>query len=87
MTTTNLQADARTNMDAGPQKCLVCDKEIGDGNWFCRIPREDKPAVVLCCPGCAIRYFDKLHLATNGDVLDRAVGERNMHSFMDGDEP
>jgi len=86
MTTTNLQANARPDVDTAQQKCFVCKEEIVDGHWFCRIPREDKPAVVLCCPRCALRYFDTLHPATNGDELDRAAGERNGHFLMDGEK-
>ncbi len=85
MTTTNLQANARPGVDAAQQKCLVCDKEIGDGAWFCKIPRKEKPTAVLCCPGCALRYFDSLHPTTNGDELDRAVGERSLHFLVNGE--
>jgi hypothetical protein len=87
MTTTNLQAIARPGVDAAQQKCLFCDKEIGDGAWFCKIPREKKPTVVLCCPRCALRYFDTLPPATNGDEPDRAAGERSVHFLMDGEKP
>jgi hypothetical protein len=87
MTTANLQADARPGADAAQRKCAVCAKEIGDGTWFCKISREKAPAVVLCCPRCALRYFDTLQPATNGDELDRVAGDRNMHFLMEGEKP
>jgi hypothetical protein len=90
MTTTDAQANARLGgaaAGAAPQKCLVCDKEIGDGAWFCKIPREKKPIVMMCCPGCALRYFDTLHPPMNGDELDRAANERSLRFLMDGEKP
>ena len=87
MTAANLQANARSNADTAQQKCLVCDKEIVDGRWFCRIPREEKPTVVFCCPRCALRYFDTVHPTTNGEGLDRAGYERSLHFLMDGEKP
>ena len=44
-------------IDDSPHKCFTCDKEIADGGWFCRLPRGGT-RIVLCSPGCAIRYFD-----------------------------
>jgi hypothetical protein len=69
------------------QKCFVCDGEIMDGGWFCKIPREEKPIVVLCCPPCALGYFDSLHPAANGDELDRATCEQSLHFLLDAEKP
>jgi len=66
------------------QKCLVCGREIVDGRWFCKIPREEKPTVVLCCPGCALRYFDTLRPKSKGDEQDRATCEQSLHFLADG---
>jgi hypothetical protein len=85
MTAANLEANARPGADTAPQKCLVCNKEIVDGHWFCKIPREDKPTVTLCCPRCALRYFDSLHSTTNGDELDRAACGQSVHFLVDGE--
>jgi hypothetical protein len=74
-------------MDAAQQKCLVCDKEIRDGAWFCKIPREEKPTVVLCSSRCALRYFDSLHPTANSDELDRAAFERSVRFLVDGEKP
>jgi hypothetical protein len=86
MTTTDAQASARP-AEIAQQKCFVCDKEIVDGRWFCRIPREKKPTVVLCCPRCALGYFDTLHPTTNGDELDRAAYERSVHFLVNREMP
>jgi hypothetical protein len=44
--------------------CVVCQKPIVDGQWFCRVPQKnDRVAdaqgtkLLLCSPGCAYRYF------------------------------
>jgi hypothetical protein len=87
MTTANLQTDARPDVDAASQKCFACHEEIVDGRWFCKIPREDKPTVVLCCPGCALRYFDSLLPAPNGDDSDRVACERSLRFLMNGEMP
>src|SRR5271166_4723548 len=76
MTTTDAQANARLGgaaAGAAPQKCFVCDREIVDDRPFCKILREEEPTVTLCCPRCALCYFDSLHPTTNGDELDRAA--------------
>jgi len=41
-------------------RCFVCEKEIADGNWFCRVPRQGA-RVALCSSWCALRYFDNVH--------------------------
>jgi hypothetical protein len=87
MTAANLQVDSPTSVDSALQKCHVCDKEIGDAPRFCRILRQEKPAVVLCSPRCALRYFDTLRPAPNGDESDRAACERSFHFVMDGEMP
>jgi hypothetical protein len=69
------------------QKCFACDQEIADGPWFCKVPREGKRIAVLCCPRCALRYFDSLHPAANGDELDRANYEQNLHFLVDAEKP
>jgi hypothetical protein len=87
MTTTNLQANARSGADTAPQKCLVCDSEMVDDRPFCKIFRKEKSTVTLCCPRCALRYFDSVHPTTNGDQLDRAAYERSVHFFVNGEKP
>ena len=87
MTATTPQASARPGADAAQHKCAVCDKEIIDGIWFCKISREKTPTVVLCSPRCALFYFDTLRPTTNGEGLDRAGYERSLHFLMDGEKP
>ncbi len=44
--------------------CFVCEKEIADNGWFCRLPQKTDGVAVsqameilLCSPFCAVRYF------------------------------
>jgi hypothetical protein len=85
MTTTDAQANAQPDLDAARQKCFACDKEIGDGYCFCKIPRKKEPTVVLCSPRCALRYFDSLHPITNLEERDRAEHEPSVHFLGDGE--
>ncbi len=87
MTTSNLQANALSSADTVHQKCFVCEKEIVDGRWFCRIPRKEEPVVVLCSPRCALGYFESLHPITDLEELDRAAYERSLHFAVDGEMP
>lgn len=84
MTTANPQVNVQPGAHAEPQKCSVCEEEIGNRPCFCKIPREEAPTVLLCCPQCALRYFDTLHPTTNRDELDRA--ERSLHFIVDGEK-
>ena len=65
---------------------FICDKEITDGRWFCKIPQKEKP-VLLSCPQCALRYFDKVRPATNGDERDRASFEQSLHFLVGQEQP
>jgi hypothetical protein len=69
------------------QKCFVCGQEIADGPWFCKIPREEKPTVLLCCPRCALRYFDSPHPAAIGEEQDRANYEQSLPFLVDAEKP
>ena len=72
--------------DTGQQKCFLCSKEIMAGGWFCRIPRETK-RIVLCCPCCALRYFETYYLNMNDHDRDFRTYEHNMHFLVDGEKP
>jgi len=43
--------------------CIVCQKPIVDGKWFCRLPQKNGASnseikqLLLCSPSCAFRYF------------------------------
>ena len=55
----NQEPGAVQGDDDAQQICFACGREIVEGRWFCRVPREAK-RIVLCCPRCALRYFDTL---------------------------
>lgn len=54
---------ATLNTEASPA-CLVCQKPIVDSQWFCRVlqkngaPDFQTKRILLCSPGCALRYFE-----------------------------
>ncbi len=72
--------------DTAQQKCFVCSKEIPAGGWFCRIPRGTK-RIVLCCPSCALRYFETSYPKINGQDRDFRAYESNLHFLVDGEKP
>ncbi len=72
--------------DTGQQKCFVCGKEIVAGGWFCRIPSGTK-RIVLCCPCCALRYFETSYPKINGHDRDFRAYERSLHFLVDGEKP
>jgi hypothetical protein len=61
----NLQENSATLPNAQmPTTCIVCQKPIVDGQWFCRLPQNNnrtansqEAKISLCSPGCACRYF------------------------------
>lgn len=62
----NSASDAEVSM-----KCFVCQKQIGDGQWFCRLPQKAGGAanqqgtkILLCSTACAFRYFAFLETGT-----------------------
>jgi hypothetical protein len=41
------------------QRCRMCGDQVGE-KCFCRIPSEVGGPIRLCCPDCAIQYFDSV---------------------------
>jgi len=76
------------------QICIVCQREIVDSQWFCRLP-EDRVAVsndetrrhLICTPGCALRHFKTLRPEPNGYEEDSIRAERSLHMLIDGEKP
>lgn len=53
--------------------CFVCEKQIADDGWFCRLPQKTEGAadaqaqkVLLCSPTCALRYLGDSQPSGNG---------------------
>ncbi len=76
---------ARVN-DPGQLKCAVCNSEVADDRWFCRIPGETK-RIVLCSPSCALRHFETSYPKMNGHDRDSRIYERSLHFLVDGEKP
>jgi hypothetical protein len=63
----NPPVDGLQGEDATQQKCFVCESEIVDGRWFCRLPFEDK-RIILCSPRCALSHFESQNPGSNPDL-------------------
>jgi hypothetical protein len=66
------------------QACAHCHAEMVDGHWFCRLPTNEAP-VLLCCPACALRYFDRLRPEANGSNHQLNSCEHGFHFFINGE--
>ncbi len=74
--------------------CRLCNKDIIDNQWFCRLhtnPEEASPAdsaeIDLCSPTCALFYFARSHPNGNGYDKDRDFHEGTFLSLVDGEDP
>ena len=74
--------------------CRLCNKDIIDNQWFCRLhigPDGASPAepaeTDLCSPTCALCYFARLHPNGNGYDEDRDRPEGSLLLFADGGGP
>jgi hypothetical protein len=74
----NLLRDGETR-----EACANCHAEIVDGHWFCRLPGKEAPTL-LCCPSCALRYFDRSHSEANGSGHELNSDEHRFHFFVNG---
>jgi hypothetical protein len=77
-------ATPRLFAEARPS-CIVCQAEIVDDHWFCRLPKsgngESNPQnrkILLCSPRCALRHFASLYPPDNGFDSDY---EQHQHTF------
>ena len=67
------------------QTCAHCQANIVDGQWFCRLPGNEAP-ILLCCPSCALHYFDQAHVEQNGSDQDWDSYEHRFHFFVKGED-
>lgn len=66
------------------QACAHCKAEIVDGHCFCRLPENEAP-ILLCCPSCALRYFDRSRAKANGSDHELDSYEHRFHFFVNGE--
>lgn len=71
-------ADART--------CTVCGDPIGD-RCFGKIHGKEGGPIMLCCPDCAIQYFDSAHVPTDPYEQELRAYGKSTHFFMGEDKP
>lgn len=43
--------------NSGKTNCIVCEREVLDGNWFSRFPFGDG-LIVTCRPSCMEKFLD-----------------------------
>ena len=67
------------------QTCAHCQAEIVDSHWFCRLPGNEA-RTLLCCPSCALRYFERPRADRNGWDQDWDSYERRFHFFVNGED-
>lgn len=68
------------------ETCVFCKAEIVDSQWFCRLPGKDG-AILLCCPSCALRYFDRSRPEANGSEQQLNSYEHRFHLLVNGEQP
>ena len=80
------------NGDARP-RCIVCQAEIVDDHWFCRLPESgngqsnpENRKILLCSPRCVLRHFAALRPHDNGFDSDYEQYEP-FHFLVDGEKP
>ena len=66
------------------QTCAQCQAAIVDGDWSCRLPGNEGPTL-LCCPSCALRYFDRSHTDKTGSDQDWDSYEGRFHFLVNGE--
>lgn len=67
-----------------PRACAHCKAEIVGGHWFCRLPGNEGP-ILLCCPFCADRYFDRSHPEGHGSDHELNAYEHRLHFLVNGE--
>ena len=73
MNTNRNQFSAKASGVQTSDRCFACNKPIGEGEWFCRLPKKTDGAadaqavkILLCSSICALRYFGDSQPAGNG---------------------
>ena len=86
-------SDASQRRGEGRPSCIVCQAEIVDNHWFCRLPQNrngeahaESLAILLCSPRCALRHFAALRPHDNRFDSDYEQYEP-FHFLADGENP
>ena len=80
---------AETQIPDSTQICIVCQREIVDSLWFCRLPQNhtafsngEFPKHLICNPHCALRHFGTSRLQPNGYEQDYISAERSFYMLI-----
>lgn len=68
---------------AEPKRCHVCGKDVSSG-WFARI-RDGSGWVLLCSPGCAMRYYDSVRPEQETRAQELAANEHPLRFLVNGE--
>ncbi len=73
--------------------CFVCEKQIVDSQWFCRLPQKadgavapEEAKILLCSPICALRYLGDSLPGGNG-FEPNYDGYENSRRVAEGQKP
>ena len=73
--------------------CFVCQNQIVEGHWFCRLPQKvdgaaapQEAKILLCSPICALRYFGDSQPGGNGFEPNYDGHEHSLH-VAEGQKP
>lgn len=80
----NGQANLLERNGTTRQTCAHCQAPIVDGQWFCRLAGNEGPTL-LCCPSCAVRYFDRARTDRNGSDQDWESYEHGVGFYVNGE--
>jgi hypothetical protein len=68
------------------QKCPVCNDAIGE-RCFCKIHSKEGEPIMLCCPSCAIQYFNTSRPPADSLEAELRAYEKNTHLFVAEEKP
>jgi hypothetical protein len=71
---------------ADAHTCVVCGDPIGD-HCFCKIHRMEGEPILLCCPDCAIQYFDSARVPADRYEQELRAYGKSTHFFIGEDKP
>jgi len=85
---------AEIQISDSTQICIVCQREIVNSQWFCRLPQihtefsnGEFPKRLICNPRCALRHFEASRPQPNGYAQDYIAAERSLYMLIGPEKP
>ena len=66
-----------------PDRCHVCGKTLSSG-WFAKLRRGEE-WILLCSPGCSMRYYDSMRPEQERDTQAQAADEQPSRFLVHGE--